>query len=126
LPARFARPAPRRYDGGAVRILLVIALIHGLAPDVAEVGEALVHFLKTGHAAHTAEDRGDLGDQGPEHGCGATQHLCACCAAQAVALASPGLAVASGGERPPARAFPPAGLARAVRDPARPFRPPIS
>jgi hypothetical protein len=107
-----------------VRILLVLALVHGLAPGLAEVGEALVHWARTGHAAHSVADRGDLGDQGPEHGCGATQHRCACCSAQPVAPAA-AVAIASLDPAAPARHVEP-DAALATRAPARPFRPPIS
>ncbi len=99
-------------------------LVHGLVPGLAEAGETLVHYVRTGHVAHTAADRGDLGDQGTEHGCGTTQHHCACCETQLVA---PSTAVVvttrdAGLERPAA----PAELRLAAREPARPFRPPIS
>jgi hypothetical protein len=107
-----------------VRLLLVLTLVHGLVPDLAEVGEALVHWARTGHVAHSAEDRGDLGDQGPEHGCGTTQHRCTCCAAQVlVPSAEVAIASVSGG---PSSAATPAERALAAREPARPFRPPIS
>ncbi len=99
-------------------------LVHGLVPGLAEVGEAVVHLARTGHAAHTATDRGDLGDQGPEHGCGATQHNCTCCATQVV-LASAGIAFASRDVGAASPVTPP-GLTLAPREPARPFRPPIS
>ena len=107
-----------------MRLLLVLVLVHGLAPGFLEVGEAVVHYARTGHVAHTADDHGDLGDQGPEHGCGTTQHHCTCCASQLFA-SSPDVAVASleGGAARPAA---PAERTLAARAPARPFRPPIS
>lgn len=109
---------------GAVRLLLVLALVHGLAPGLAEVGEALVHWARTGHAAHTAADRGDLGDQGPEHGCGVTQHRCGCCVGLEL-LPAAGAAVALGA--PAARGVLAGGEGAApTRAPARPFRPPIA
>ncbi|MFL5302135.1 MAG: hypothetical protein ACJ79R_17510 [Anaeromyxobacteraceae bacterium] len=107
-----------------MRLLLVLMLVHGLAPGLAEAGEAVVHYARTGHVAHTAADRGDLGDQGREHGCGTTQHHCACCTTQVV-VPSAVVAVAalvSATSRPAA----PAELMLASREPARPFRPPIS
>jgi hypothetical protein len=107
-----------------LKLLLVLLLVHGLAPGLAEVGEAVVHYARTGHAAHTADDAGDLGDQGAEHGCGATQHRCACCATQP--MASPAaVAIASLAERG-GGPFAPRGLTIAAREPARPFRPPIA
>jgi hypothetical protein len=107
-----------------VRVFLVLMLIHGLSPGLAEVGEAVVHYARTGHVAHTAADHGDLGDQGPEHGCGATEHHCTCCSAQVV-VPSAGVVVASldGGT---AKSIAPSHLTLAVREPSRPFRPPIS
>jgi hypothetical protein len=123
-PPRFARTAPGGYHARLVRVLLVLVLVHGLAPGLAEVAEGVVHQLATGHAAHTEADHGDLGAQGPEHGCGTTQHRCACCVTQ-VFTPSGQLVVASleaGGAGPLA----PAERTIASREPARPFRPPIS
>jgi hypothetical protein len=110
---------------GRVRLLLVLLLVNGLVPSLAEIGEAVVHYTRTGHLAHTAADRGDLGDQGPEHGCGTTQHHCACCPTEAMAQAGEGVPLASleGAGR---TTVAPAELRLALREPARPFRPPIS
>jgi hypothetical protein len=110
---------------GLVRVLLVLMLVHGLAPGLAEVGEAVVHYARTGHVAHTAADAGDLGDQGAEHGCGTTQHTCTCCPTQAVAQAEVAVAVlvdGGGGDK----ALAPRESTLTAREPARPFRPPIS
>jgi hypothetical protein len=107
-----------------LKLLLVLVLVHGLAPGLAEIGEAAVHYVQAGHLAHTAHDAGDLGDQGAEHGCGATQHRCACCATQPMAPPA-AVAVASldaSGDGPSAACE----LAIAAREPARPFRPPIA
>jgi hypothetical protein len=107
-----------------VRLLLVLVLVHGLVPDLAEIAETAVHYASTGHGAHTAADMGDLGDQGREHGCGTTQHRCACCVAQAVVVPAPAASVAlEGGSREPLVS---AGVVLAAGEPARPFRPPIS
>ncbi|HET8724820.1 MAG TPA: hypothetical protein VFM53_11545 [Anaeromyxobacteraceae bacterium] len=65
-----------------MKVLLVIALIHGLVPAFGELAEMGVHYATTGHLAHSESDHGDLGDQGAEHGCSPTAHHCACCAAQ--------------------------------------------
>jgi hypothetical protein len=107
-----------------VRWLLILMLVHGLVPGLAEAGEVVVHYARTGHAAHSPADRGDLGDQGPEHGCGTTQHHCACCATQWVVPTAEAVVVVAqrGHERPTA----PAERSLAARDAARPFRPPIS
>jgi len=109
---------------GVVRVFLVLMLVHGLVPDLAEVGEAVVHCARTGHVAHTTADDGDLGDQGPEHGCGTTQHRCACCATEMVAPSGEGVVASAddGVEGPLA----PAEARLAAREPVRPFRPPIS
>ncbi len=107
-----------------MRLLLVLLLVNGLEPGLAEVGEAVVHYARAGHAAHTAADRGDLGDQGDEHGCGTTQHRCACCATQVVL--SPATTGALPNDAGPTRALGPTAAALAARAPARPFRPPIS
>ena len=107
-----------------MRVFLVLMLVHGLAPGFAEVGEAVVHYARTGHVAHTASDRGDLGDQGSEHGCGATQHHCACCATQVVV--SSGEVVIASFDASTAKPVAPAELTLAAPVPARPFRPPIS
>ena len=110
---------------GFVRVVLVLMLVHGLAPGLAEVGEAVVHYVRTGHVAHTAADAGDLGDQGAEHGCGTTQHNCTCCPTQAIAQAGEvaiALLEADGG----GKALAPVELTLTACEPARPFRPPIS
>lgn len=72
-----------------MRLVLVLALIHGLAPGLGEVVETVVHYAAEGHLAHSEDDQGDLGDQGHHHGCGATQHQCGCCASQSVAVTPP-------------------------------------
>jgi len=66
-----------------MRFLLVMWLALGMAPGLGEVAETLVHMTTSHHLAHSDADNGDLGDQGKEHGCGTTQHHCACCASQA-------------------------------------------
>src|SRR5690242_6745500 len=99
-------------------------LVNGLVPGLAEVGEAVLHYTWTGHLAHTADDRGDLGDQGCEHGCGTTQHHCACCATTQAVAPSCGVVIdspASDTTEPLA----PVGIRVASREPMRPFRPPI-
>lgn len=107
-----------------MRLFLVLMLVHGLVPGLAEAAEAVVHYVRAGHVAHTAADKGDLGDQGTEHGCGATQHHCTCCPTQA--MAQPGESVV-GSLRPTRSApVPPRDVTLASREPARPFRPPIS
>ena len=108
-----------------MRLLLVLVLVHGLVPDLAEAGEAVVHYVRTGHVAHTAADRGDLGDQGAEHGCGTTKHRCACCATTP-ALAPSGDAIVADLDSGTARLLRSPELTLARREPARPFRPPIS
>jgi hypothetical protein len=105
-----------------VRWLLVLVLVNGLAPDLAEAAEAVVHVVVEGHVPHTAGDPCD-GDRGDEHGCGTTRHQCTCCPSQAMApQREPVKAVRLDVEH---------GMAAAVRtmkpggEPSRPFRPPI-
>lgn len=107
-----------------VRVLLIVMLVHGLAPGLAEIGETVVHYAWTGHVAHSAADEGDLGDQGCEHGCGPTQHHCTCCSPQPIAFAGEVVVACleGGSSRPPQ----PVASGVAARAPARPFRPPIS
>ena len=106
-----------------MRLLLVMWLAVGAAPGLGEVVETAVHLATSGHLAHSDADHGDLGDQGDEHGCGATQHHCNCCASQAVALGRAGAA--------PASSVVAAGLPAApdalasLHEPAPPHRPPI-
>lgn len=107
-----------------VRLLLVLMLVHGLAPGLAELGEAVVHYARAGHLAHSDADQGDLGEQGHEHGCGTTQHRCACCASQP--MAQPGAVVVASLEGAATRPFVARELTIAPREPDRPFRPPIS
>lgn len=105
-----------------VRWLLILLLINGLAPGVAEAAEAVVHYVETGHLAHSpGED--DLGDQGPEHSCGTVFHQCGCCSAMAVTpheRRDAGVALAPAAEAAPQ---PPWRLASRSLEP--PFRPPI-
>jgi hypothetical protein len=107
-----------------VKVVLVLLLVHGLVPGLAEIGEAVVHYARTGHVAHTADDAGDLGHQGAEHGCGTTQHRCACCATQP--MAPPSDAAVASLDAAASGPFAPPELTNARREPARPFRPPIS
>ncbi len=65
-----------------MRLVLVLALLHGLAPGLGELAETVIHYAVEGHLAHSDADRGDLGALGSEHGCGGSQHLCGCCASQ--------------------------------------------
>jgi hypothetical protein len=47
-----------------MRLLLVLTLLHGLAPGLGELAESVVHYVAEGHLAHSAADHGDLGCQG--------------------------------------------------------------
>jgi hypothetical protein len=105
-----------------VRWLLLAILIHGLAPGIAEAGEAVVHYATTGHLAHSPGEE-DLGDQGSEHSCGVVFHQCGCCAAMTVVPHDRAEVV---GPLPPADGSSPLalpGIASRSLDP--PFRPPI-
>jgi hypothetical protein len=105
-----------------VRWLVVAILINGLAPGFAEAGEAVVHYVETGHLAHPPgeDDRGDLGD---EHSCGVVFHHCGCCAAMNVL---PQGRVDVGRPASVAKDGAPVALSRiANRSLEPPFRPPI-
>lgn len=117
-------PAACRYGARFMRFLLVMWLAIGLAPGLGEVAETVVHLATSGHLPHTDADRGDLGDQGHEHGCGTTQHQCGCCASQEVAVA-PRFAVGQGPLARAGRASSPDPLA-SIHEPTPPFRPPIA
>lgn len=107
-----------------MRVVLVLALIHGLVPGLGEIAETVVHYAAEGHLAHSAADHGDLGDLGHEHGCGGTQHLCGCCTSL-VFVAQPTLSAS--GVMPASEA--PAVDGRrlvSIHDPAPPRRPPIA
>ena len=113
-----------RIFGSLMRLLLVTWLAVGLAPGLGEVAESAIHLATSGHLAHSDAGHGDLDDLGDEHGCGATQHVCGCCASQSLA------------PTPRAGTPAPAGSARAsaplcealssLHEPAPPFRPPIA
>jgi hypothetical protein len=107
-----------------MRVALVLLLVHGLAPGLGEVAETAVHYAVEGHLAHSEADRGDLGEQGDEHGCGTTAHLCSCCASQAL-LAGPAPAPVAAG-LPLARLAPGTGALASLHEPAPPHRPPIA
>jgi len=118
------RPGLSRYPPPLMRSLLVVWLAVGLAPGLGEAAETAIHLATSGHLAHSDADHGDLGHQGDEHGCGATQHHCGCCASQVVAPASAGglsvsLAVATG------LSVSPDALV-SLHEPTPPFRPPIN
>jgi hypothetical protein len=106
-----------------LRWILVLMLVNGLAPGIAEAMEAAVHLVKTGHVAHSIAGEEDLGEQGPEHSCGATFHHCDCCAG------SPGTAAARAELRtpgsPPSMARQTSILEFSRRALEPPFRPPI-
>jgi hypothetical protein len=107
-----------------MRLLLVLWLSVGLVPGLGEVAETAVHLAASGHLAHSAADQGDLGDQGDEHGCGTTQHLCGCCASQALTSAPK---VELAGAPPLAhRPVPPALTLASLSEPTPPHRPPIA
>jgi hypothetical protein len=104
-------------------LLLVILLVNGLVPSLGEIVETVAHRVATGHFAHS-EAETDLGDQGSEHGCGTTAHLCRCCPSQPV---TPGLIAPALPERACDRAraaWRPDTVAAGDHRPA-PFRPPI-
>lgn len=107
-----------------MRLALVILLVNGLVPALGEVAETLAHYVVEGHLAHTDADCGDLGDQGHEHGCGTTQHLCGCCASQVIGAAPAAVEV-----RPalPGLGWVPAGpVLVSLHHPTPPYRPPIA
>ena len=106
-----------------MRIVLVLALIHGLVPALGEVAEAAVHYAVEGHLAHSSADQGDLGDLGDEHGCGTTVHHCDCCPSQELV---DGQSHAAPVPSPvPERTRIERRLLVSVHDPAPPRRPPI-
>lgn len=109
---------------GSMRLALVLLLIHGLTPALGEVAEAVVHYAVEGHLAHGPEDRGDLGEQGHEHGCGTTQHRCDCCVSQVVMAPSARavLPAAPAGTRAPVVRE----RLTSLHAPAPPYRPPIA
>lgn len=107
-----------------MRLVLILALIHGLAPGLGEIAETAVHYVVEGHLAHSDADQGDLGELGHEHGCGGTQHLCGCCSSQAF-VAQPAVATP---EALVSREMAPTRGERLVslHAPAPPLRPPIA
>lgn len=106
-----------------MRWLLVIMLMNGLAPGIAEGAEVAVHLVKTGHVAHALPGENDLGNQGREHSCGAVFHQCSCCAAMTVVASGRADAVEP---MPVEKDCAPRSLARgAHRSLEPPFRPPI-
>jgi len=89
-----------------------------MVPGLGEVAETAAVLAMSGQLAHSD---GDQGDQGNEHGCGTTQHLCGCCTSQVVAAASPavGLRVtARCGDQPTST-----GILASLHEPTPPYRP---
>lgn len=106
-----------------MRVLLLVAALHGLVPGLGELVESAVHYAAAGHLPHSPGET-DRGDPGPEHACGVTLHACGCCAAQPLARE-----LETAFLEPDAPAL--AGMRRDGRHaidraPARPFRPPIA
>jgi hypothetical protein len=95
----------------------------GLAPGLGEVAETAVHLSTSGHLAHSDADRGDLGNQGDEHGCGTTQHNCGCCASQVV-VSTQGSDFCVSLAGAPGLSVTPDALV-SLHEPTPPFRPPI-
>ncbi len=107
-----------------MRVLLVMWLAFGLIPGLGEIAETAVHLVSAGHLAHSDADHGDLGDQGTEHGCGATLHHCGCCGSQVV---TQGPAVAQVAPYPAPEDHPVAAETLvSLAQPAPPHRPPIA
>lgn len=107
-----------------MRFLLVMWLSLGLAPGLGEVVEAAVHFATAGHLAHTDAAHGDFADQGSEHGCGTTVHICSCCASQVIAV---GATVKIAGSVKVETGMVPSGdYLASLHQPAPPYRPPIA
>lgn len=105
-----------------LRLLLVIALVNGLVPSFGEALEAAVHYVTSGHLAHSESGETDL-DSSKEHGCGPTEHHCRCCASQSIVpAAAPGLVLADMAESP-RTPFVHEKMAEGMR--ARLLRPPI-
>lgn len=106
-----------------LRAMLISVLVLGLSPSAAELAERVVYAVASGAAAdadpHPASQPG-----ADEHGCGATAHLCRCCASLP----------ALGTERPLAETVvtveegPSPAIARwsPTLATAQPFRPPIA
>lgn len=111
------------YRPALVRLLLVLFLAGGLVPGLGEVVETVTHYVGEGHLVHSSAERGDLGDQGHEHGCGTTEHHCTCCASQALGLSEPGPALPASG--PPLPGYGPSRRLATLHHPAPPHRPPI-
>lgn len=56
----------------------ILALIWMLTPGLTEAAENLWHVVRSGHAAHAADQGADHEPEGDEHGCSGTFHLCSC------------------------------------------------
>ena len=112
---------PNSNEG--LRWLLVLVLVNGLAPGIAEAAEVAVHFVETGHVAHTLPGEDDLGHQGPEHSCGVVFHQCGCCAGMTLL---PHEVAEAGRPAPSTKDCAPVAVMRgASRSLEPPFRPPI-
>jgi hypothetical protein len=107
-----------------MRLLLVTWLAVGLVPGLGEVAETVVHLATAGHLAHSQAAHCHASDHQDEHGCGATQHLCGCCASlsldspTAVRVRRPAAAAARRVTSVPSLA--------SLHEPAPPVRPPIA
>ncbi len=107
-----------------MRLILILTLINGLVPSLAEVAETAVHYAVEGHLAHSEAARCELGERGDEHGCGTTEHHCTCCASQVV-MAPPSRSEQAAA-RPGSRTAPASAGLVSLHEPSPPFRPPIA
>jgi len=107
-----------------MRVALLVLIVNGLVPGLGEVVESAVHFAVEGHLPHGDVECADLGDQGDEHGCGTTEHLCSCCVSLSFLAPAAGFAPLVAQPRPHGHR---AGDRVASLDPpAPPLRPPIA
>ncbi|MFO0583229.1 MAG: hypothetical protein U0229_13250 [Anaeromyxobacter sp.] len=106
-----------------MRWLLILILVQGLAPDLAEVAEVAVHVAFDGYVPHTAADP-NRDERGGEHGCGTTLHHCTCCPSQALGAGRELTRVSR--QDLPHEPHPAVRTLESVGEPTRLFRPPIA
>ena len=87
---RLASPRERRYVGDVHRLIpgIAILLAYAVTPGAGEMTENVAHFLRDGHAAHTAHDV-DHAPHGDAHSCSGPFQTCPCHGTSAFVADSP-------------------------------------
>lgn len=105
-----------------MRTLVAIMVLHGVVPGVGALTMGLAGAATAREQTVALHCEREDGHSGSEQGCGATVHVCDCCAPDTVVGSAPSIVR---GLEPVSRLMSRAERQLARREPDRPFRPPI-